>query len=74
LLQEYPTARLEGACARATAVGDGRYRTVKGLLQHDLDLAAPPAEPVPVAAGAYLRGPDAFTAVGQLAEVAHDHA
>jgi len=60
LRERYGDARLDAACARALAVGDPRYRTVKGILvagtEHGDDpphqhLAAPPA---------MLRGPDAF--------------
>jgi transposase len=69
LLASYPAERVESACARATAAGDGRYRTVKGLLARDLDLAEPPEEPAPQAAGAYLRGPAAFLALGSGEEV-----
>ena len=60
LRDTYGDARLDAACARALAVGDPGYRTVKGILvagtEHSDDpprqhLAAPPA---------MLRGPDAF--------------
>ena len=59
LRDKYGDARLDAACARALAVGDPRYRTVKGILvagtEHGDDplpqVAAPPA---------LLRGPAAF--------------
>jgi hypothetical protein len=51
------------ACARAQTVGDGRYRTVRGILEHDLDAVALEAEPTPVPAGrAFLHGPEALLA------------
>ncbi len=51
--------RLEAACARAIAVGDPSYRTVKGILAAgtELDGTTPPAAPQ---AAAHLRGPAAF--------------
>ena len=60
LRDTYGDARLDAACARALAVGDPRYRTVKGILvagtEHGDD---PPRARVP-APPAMLRGPDAF--------------
>ena len=60
LRDSYDDARLDMACARALAVGDRSYRTVKGILvagtEHDDD---PPLNPVQ-APPAILRGPDAF--------------
>ena len=71
LRERYPLERLERACARAVTAGDGRYRTVRGILERDLDGLAPEPEPVPQAAGAFLRGPAAFVPVGdERAEVA----
>ena len=53
--------RLDAACARALAVGDPAYRTVKGILaagtEHD---GQPP--PPPVDAPAHLHGPDTLFA------------
>lgn len=60
LTARYPFERLERACARAPAAGDGRYRTVRGILERDLDSVAFEPEPPPQAAGAFLRGPAAF--------------
>lgn len=71
LSEHADVASLEAACTQALAVGDGRYRTVRGLLDRGL---APEgallrtAHDVPDAqaagdaplAGAYLRGPEAF--------------
>jgi transposase len=56
----YGATRLDAACARALAVGDPRYRTVKGILvagtEHGDD---PPGRSV-AAPPAMLRGPGAF--------------
>jgi hypothetical protein len=65
LHDQYPAARLEAACARALAVEDGRFRTVRAILANDLD-QTPPDEPVaPVLAGAFLRGAQAFAGGGR---------
>jgi transposase len=65
LHDQYAAPRLEEACARALAVEDGRFRTVRAILAHDLD-QTPPEEPVtPVLAGAFLRGAQAFAAGGR---------
>src|SRR5882724_5464038 len=60
LRDTYGDARLDAACARALAVGDPHYRTVKGILaagtEHGDDLGGRPAATPP----AMLRGPDAF--------------
>ena len=57
LAEKYGEVRLEQACARANAFGDPRYRTVKTILERELD-----KEPVLVEsvrpAGAFLHGPD----------------
>ena len=61
LRDTYGDARLDTACARALAVGDPRYRTVKGILvagtEHGDDLTAQHSVPTPPA---MLRGPAAF--------------
>lgn len=64
LRERYPAERLERACHRATTAGDGRYRTVRGILERDLDGLAPEPEPESRTAGAFLRGPAAFVLVG----------
>ena len=55
------TPRLEAACARAIAVGDPTYRTIKGILaagtEHGDDLTGPRRTP---GRRRILRGPDAF--------------
>lgn len=57
LAEKYGPERLEGACARTNAFGDPRYRTVKTILERELDrepLLLQPVKP----AGAFLRGPE----------------
>lgn len=60
LRDTYGEVRLDAACARAIAVGDPGYRTVKGILvagtEHGEDRCGRPTELPP----AMLRGPDAF--------------
>jgi transposase len=60
LRDTYGDIRLDAACARALAVGDPRYRTVKGILvagtEHGDD---PPRHHAPTPP-AMLRGPEAF--------------
>jgi transposase len=55
----YGEERLEQACARANAFSDPCYRTVKTILERELDKQPPLFEPVRVA-GAFLRGPESF--------------
>jgi len=60
LAERYSPERLDAACARAVAVGDPSYRTVKGILAAGTE-SDPPAEtddgpPAP----AHLHGPDAL--------------
>jgi transposase len=52
-------ARLEAACARAIAVGDPSYRTIKGILAAGTELDGV-TEPLAPQAPAHLRGPQAF--------------
>ena len=63
LADRHGEARLERACRRAQDAGDGRYRTVRGLLERELEDAVDDQDP-PLAptAGAFLRGPDALLA------------
>jgi transposase len=64
----YGSARLNAACARASAFGDPRYLTIKNILAAGLDQQPgqvpflPPDRPTQ--AGAFLRGPEAFAAAG----------
>lgn len=63
LAERFDAARLERACARALAVGDGRYQTVRGILERGLeDVPLEEEAPALSPGGAYLRGADAFTA------------
>src|SRR5262249_53918837 len=63
LLERYKPQRLEAACQRALQAGDGRLRTVRGLLASGWDQLVGELEPVraPVA-GAFLRSQGAFAA------------
>jgi hypothetical protein len=67
LADQYDGARLDRACALAVAAGDGRLRTVRGLLERAVTTLDPQPPPAATSAGAYLRGPAAFVPV--LAEV-----
>lgn len=57
LADKHGDERLQAACARALAVGDPSYRTVKGILvagtEHDGD-----KEPAAPSAPAHLHGPE----------------
>jgi len=57
LAEKYGQQRLESACARANAFGDPTYRTVKTILERELDREPLLFEPVKPA-GAFLHGPD----------------
>jgi len=57
LKEKYSPERLELACARANAFGDPSYRTVKTILERDLDKQPFLFEPSRVV-GAFLRGPE----------------
>jgi hypothetical protein len=57
-------ARLERACRRALECGDGRYRTVQGILERHLEEAIGEEAPAPRTTRAFLRGPDAFAPTG----------
>lgn len=73
LTERHDLPHVEAACAQALAAGDGRYRTVRRLVERGVSMVsdadavgdattASPArsDPRPGALGAYLRGPDAF--------------
>ena len=51
---------MERACQRALEAGDGRYRTVRGILERCLEGIADEEAPQPRATRAFLRGPEAF--------------
>lgn len=68
LVQRYPAERLDQACALALASGNGRLRTVRGLLDQAITSLEPPADAPPTpTSGAFLRGPATFA--GYVAEV-----
>jgi transposase len=58
LADKHDPARLEAACAKATAAGDPSYRTIKGILAAGTE-TTPTARPTGDAgASAHLHGPD----------------
>jgi hypothetical protein len=57
LAERHSTERLEAACARALAVGDPSYRTIKGILAAGTEAEAE-AEPQAPSAPAHLHGPE----------------
>lgn len=59
LREKYGDTRLDAACARALAVGDPNYRTVKGVLVAGTEHGDDPPAPAPTPP-AILRGPEAF--------------
>ena len=59
LRERYGDPRLDAACARALAVGDPNYRTVKGLLVAGTEHGDDPPQHAPTPP-AMLRGPGAF--------------
>ena len=76
LRKKYGDARLEAACAKATAVGDPSYRTVKGVL-----IAGTETDPEPetgaAGAAAFLHGPAGLFAAataGTTDDFLDDHA
>lgn len=60
LRDKYGDARLDAACARALAIEDPGYRTVKGILAAGTEHGDEPPQPSTPAVPAMLRGPDAF--------------
>jgi hypothetical protein len=56
LADRYSSERLDAACARALAVGDPSYRTIKGILAAGTETEAEPDATSP-AAPAHLHGP-----------------
>lgn len=63
--EQYAPERINQACVRALAANDGHYRTIRGILAKDLDLLVEEDTAAASGAtkGAFLRGPDAFTAL-----------
>jgi transposase len=64
LEEQYPAERIDRACAKALDAGDGRYRTIRRMLEHDLDQLDEEGTTATSASssGAYLRGPAALVA------------
>jgi hypothetical protein len=62
LVDRFGDERLECACRRALDAGDGRYRTVRGILERGIDEVQPEDEVRTILRpiGAFLRGPAAF--------------
>ncbi len=60
LADKHTPARLEAACAKATAVGDPSYRTIKGILAAGAETDPPPAPTGDCGAAAHLHGPAAL--------------
>jgi hypothetical protein len=61
LVDRYGPERLEPACRRALDAGDGRYRTVRGILERGTDQVQPDENTAALRSiGAFLRGPAAF--------------
>jgi hypothetical protein len=54
--QTHP-GRLEAACAKAIAVGDSSYRTIKGILHAGVEIEPAPPGTRDGGAAAHLRGP-----------------
>jgi hypothetical protein len=61
LRKKYGDARLEAACAKAVAVGDPSYRTVKGILVAGTE-TDPEPETGDAGAAAFLHGPEGLFA------------
>jgi transposase len=57
LADKHGAARLEAACAKAIAVGDPSYRTVKGILVAGAETDPPPPSAGDGGAAAHLHGP-----------------
>jgi transposase len=66
LAERFEPERLERACQRALTSGDGRYRTVRGILERGFDQQPIDEELVSVSTGGFLRGPAAFASVGRV--------
>jgi transposase len=68
LAEKYGRQRLEAACQRALNYGDPAYKTVKGILSHNLDLENQPVQVQLPPAHTFSRQADEL--VGDLVEVA----
>jgi hypothetical protein len=67
LAEKYGSPRLNAACQRALAFGDPAYKTVKGILKHNLDQDRPPTPVQLPAASTFSRQIDEL--VGTLSQV-----
>ncbi|MGH3576736.1 MAG: Mu transposase domain-containing protein, partial [Mycobacterium sp.] len=63
---KHQDGRLEAACAKAAAAGDPSYRTVKGILAAGTEQVPAAAPAGDGGAGAFLHGPDALFAAGNV--------
>ena len=66
LADKHQPGRLEAACAKATAAGDPSYRTVKGILAAGTETDPRAAPAGDGGAAAFLHGPDALFAAGNV--------
>ncbi len=62
LEKKHGPVRLEAACAKAVAVGDPSYRTVKGILAAGTEDTPVPPDTGDAGAAAFLHGPTALFA------------
>lgn len=79
LADKHSPDRLEAACARALAVGDPSYRTVKGILAAGTETEPAPGSPGrrrtgDAGAGALLHGPDQLFADSNVVPLPTGHA
>jgi hypothetical protein len=66
LVERYPSARVEAACARALRFGDPCYATVKRILQEGLDQEPEPTPAAPAPVSAFLFARNAEDLFGPL--------
>ena len=66
LADKHQPGRLEAACAKAAAAGDPSYRTVKGILAAGTESSPAAAPTGDGGAAAFLHGPEALFAVGNV--------
>lgn len=69
LADKHQPGRLEAACAKAIAVGDPTYRTVKGILVAGTETDQIPPQTGDAGAAAFLHGPEALFADEQASNV-----
>jgi len=65
LAEKYSADRLDAACARAVAVGDPSYRTVKGILAAGTECEPAAETDTTPAAPAHLHGPEGLFDTGE---------